>query len=65
MRGRPAEFFTEGCLDFIETCPLIEFEDDEDEREGRVGKWKGSGGERGGLFGCFCGGVGRFCGGIG
>ena len=33
MRARPTEFYAEGCLDCIETCPLIEFVDDEDERE--------------------------------
>ena len=33
MRTRPTEFYVEVCLNSIETCPLIEFEDDEDERK--------------------------------
>ena len=38
MRARPTEFYAEGCLDCIETCPLIGFEDDEDEKEKSEGK---------------------------
>ena len=73
MRARPTEFYAEGFLDCIETCPLAEFEDDEDEREKEEGESEKAQAEQEvgwwdvfvegfddfvkGLVGCFCGGI--------